>query len=83
MDKETIITYPCSWLYKIIGEDQELLRLAAEAAIAGEACSISVSNSSKTGKYHCLNVELLVHTEKQRNSIFALLKKHPHIKMVL
>jgi putative lipoic acid-binding regulatory protein len=83
MDKETIITYPCSWLYKIIGEDQEQMRLAAETVITEESCSISVSNSSKTGKYHCLNVELTVHTEEQRNTIFTLLKKHPHIKMVL
>lgn len=83
MDKETIITYPCSWLYKIIGEDQEQIRHAAETVIAGEPCTISLSKSSKTGKYHCLNVELIVHTEEQRNALFALLKNHPHIKMVL
>jgi putative lipoic acid-binding regulatory protein len=41
------------------------------------------SNSSKTGKYISLNLDLLVHNEDDRNFIYEALKAHQHIKMVL
>lgn len=77
------IEYPCRWLYKVIGRDQEQLHLALRKIISHNSCDISFSNSSRTGKYHCLNVEVTVENEEERNSIYMNIKAHPQVKMVL
>jgi uncharacterized protein len=80
---KTRIDYPCSWVYKVIGEDQQKVRQAIGEIIQERRCVISRSNSSNSGKYHCLNVELVVQTEEVRNGLYQTLKSHPAIKMVL
>ena len=77
------VDYPCRWLYKVVGSDEEQLSLALAEIIDRESCHISPSNSSRTGKYICLNVEVPVKNEKQRNSIYMALKAHPKIIIVL
>ena len=77
------LDYPCQWLYKVIGTDHEQLRLAIMEIITNIPCEISISNSSPAGKYLCLNLEITVQNEEERNSIYSDLKAHTHIKMVL
>ena len=77
------IQYPCLWLYKVIGMDREKLYKALGEIIDIDSCSISHSNSSRTGKYHCLNLEVSVMSEEERNSIYMALKGHPQVKIVL
>jgi putative lipoic acid-binding regulatory protein len=77
------INYPCQWLYKVIGIDQDKLHAASLEIVRDCSCNISSSNSSRTGKYHCLNLEVTVQSEEQRNSIYMALKAHPQIKIVL
>jgi len=77
------INYPCRWLYKVIGSDQEQLYLALGEIIGHGSCDISFSNSSSSGKYICLNVEVLVENEEKRNSIYMDLKAHPQVRIVL
>jgi uncharacterized protein len=77
------IEYPCLWLYKVIGEDREKLYQALEEIAARDSCAISHSNSSRTGKYHCLNLEITVMNEEERNRIYLALKGHPQVKIVL
>lgn len=77
------IDYPCQWLYKVIGFDQEKLHQALLEIVSEDSCDISLSNSSRTGKYHCLNLEVTVQSEEERNSIYMALKAHPQVKMVL
>jgi uncharacterized protein len=77
------VDYPCSWVYKVIGKDQQQVRQAIAEIIQERRCIITRSNSSKSGKYHCLNVELVVQNEELRNGLYRTLKSHPAIKMVL
>ena len=77
------ITYPCSWLYKVIGEKQESIQEAVHQVCAGKEISFSYSHTSSGGKYHSFNVELEVETEEARLSIYARLSNHPAIKTVL
>lgn len=77
------IDYPCAWVYKVIGTDQETLRRAVADIVGGEPCTIKLSNSSKTGKYCCLDVELVIVSEERRVSLYERLKQHPEIKIVL
>ena len=83
-DKRKIqLEYPCPWLYKIIGSDPDEMRIAVTEIIRDRTCKVSHSRSSKTDKYHCLNVELSVESESHRKSLYEALKAHPAIKLVL
>jgi len=77
------IDYPCQWLYKVIGTDGEQLRQAIAGIISDIPCEINLSNTSSSGKYLCLNLEITVHSEEERNSLYLDLKSHPHVKIVL
>ena len=77
------INYPCQWLYKVIGSDQEELHQALAQIVSGNVYDITISNSSRTGKYHCLNLEVNVQSEEERNAIYLELKAHPQVKLVL
>ena len=77
------LDYPCQWLYKVIGTDHEQLRQAIMEIITNIPCEINLSNSSGSGKYLCLNLEITVQNEEERNSIYLNLKAHPNIRIVL
>jgi len=77
------LQYPCLWLYKVIGMDRKKLYQALEEIVDVDSCTISPSNSSRTGKYHCLNLEMTVVNEEERNRIYLALKSHPQVKIVL
>ena len=77
------INYPCTWLYKVIGRDREKLHQALLDTVNDDSCRISYSNSSSKGKYHCLNLEVTVLNEEDRNSIYLALKAHSEVKIVL
>lgn len=83
MKKKAQFEYPCAWVYKIRGSSEDAIRLAIREILQDEACSITLSNSSKTGKYHCLNLELTVCSEEHRVSIYESLRNHPSVKIVL
>ena len=77
------IKYPCKWSYRIIGDDEKLLRDAAASALGNKKYKLSLSNSSSGGKYYSLNLELTVENEAERLRIFNHLKKDIAVKFVL
>ncbi len=77
------LNYPCPWIYKVIGTDQDELRQAIMEIVTDTPCETGFSNSSSSGKYLCLNLEITVQSEEERDSIYLELKAHPHIKIVL
>ncbi len=83
MKKNAHFEYPCPWAYKVIGTDEETMRQAVREIIQDGTCTIKLSNSSKTGKYCCLDVELVVRSEEERLKIYECLKNHGAIKIVL
>jgi putative lipoic acid-binding regulatory protein len=80
--KKPAISYPCIWLYKVIGEDASSLTRAIEAVCPARAV-ISPSKKSSGGKYYSLNVEIEVADETSRLAIYQNLKNHLAVKMVL
>ena len=81
--KRPEIDYPCTWVYKVIGQDHTLLKEVIITACAPEDVTISHSNTSSGGKYHSLNAELTVKDETTRLAIYESLKCHPMVKLVL
>lgn len=77
------LDYPCSWTYKLIGHEKEALQKAIHDVILKREHSLEHSNTSKTGKYVSMNLELVITNEDERTFIFEALKAHQNIKMVL
>lgn len=77
------ITYPCPWVYKVIGRDRNLIEAAAGEILSGHAYRAVTSKSSKGGAYHCLDVETIVENEADRLNFYNRLRCHPAVVMVL
>ncbi len=77
------IDYPCQWGYKVIGTDEAVLRSAVTEVVQDVAHSVRPSNRSASGRYICLDVEILVLNEDQRLTIYEGLRRHPAVKIVL
>jgi len=77
------IEYPCTWTYKVIGEDRSLLRDVITKACSPHAVIVSHSHSSSKGKYHSLNAELVLPDEMARLRIYEILKANSAVKIVL
>lgn len=77
------LEYPCRWIYKVIGIDQDQIRNAISEVLQERECTVSHSNSSSKGKYHCFNVEITVHSEEDRAVNHEAFKNHTAITLVL
>ncbi len=77
------LSYPCSWTYKLIGHEKEAIQKAIQDVILEREHNLVHSNASKTGKYVSMNLDLVIQNEDERNFLFAALKAHRNIKMVL
>jgi uncharacterized protein len=82
-ERKLQLEYPCPWIYKIIGTDEDQMRSAAAEIIRDRSYSISASHNSVTSRYHCLNVELLVESEEHRKAIYEAFKASPSVKVIL
>jgi putative lipoic acid-binding regulatory protein len=78
-----IIEYPCSWEFKAIGWDEGSMREAIAEIMADRRHDLSFSRASRSGRYCSLLLVVTVDSEDHRNSIFAALQAHRHIRMVL
>lgn len=81
--KRPEIEYPCTWVYKVIGEDCTLLKDIIISTCAPLEVSITHSQMSSKGKYHSLNAELVVSSEEVRLNIYETLQSAPAVKIVL
>lgn len=83
LDEKLELNYPCDWRYKVVGETRAKLEIAIREVIVEREHALEHSNTSRTGKYVSLNLDLLVHNEDDRQFIYEALKAHPNVKMVL
>ena len=77
------IQYPCSWVYKIIGTDEDTLRNAVSTVIGKKELLITKSHTSSGGKYTSLNVEVVVDDDETRLKYYQHLKNHAAVKVVM
>lgn len=83
IDQKVSLEYPCLWCYKVITEHEDHTKEAILDVINERLHTLTHSNSSKSGKYVSMNLELLVQNEDDRNFIYEALKAHQKVKMVL
>ena len=77
------ISYPCVWEYTVIGVGEDGMRQAVAAAVAMCEHTVAPSNTSRTGKYCSLRLEVRVADEAERDRIFRVLADHDEVAMVI
>jgi len=84
LNKEKLeLNYPCKWTYKVIGKNENEIKKAVKETLNQREYSLKVSNSSKKGKFISFSLELLVHNEDDRKTLYDILCQHDKINMVL
>jgi len=81
-DQKVQIDYPTVWRYKVIGENAQKTREAVKS-VTSRPTTITFSKQSNRGKYQSFNVDIMVHSQEEREKIYKDLKEHKDIKMVL
>ena len=81
--EKPVINYPCTWNYRIVGADGEIIKKGIAEKLQGIEHTVSDGNISSKGNYVSINVDALVHTEEERLGITPLLRGIPTVKIVL
>jgi hypothetical protein len=82
-DDKPDIDYPVSWSYKVVGSDEERVRVAIVGIVGALEHTLEPSNKSRTGKYVSLALVVVVSDEAQRLRIGQELHLHADVKFVL
>jgi len=78
------ITYPCSWTFRIIGENSHVIESAVASLIPNaDSYSLKPGNISKKGKYVSLHLHVVVLSDEQKNSYKQFLLKQSGIHFIL
>ena len=82
-DRRPQIEYPITWSYQLIGSDEAQMREAVASIVAARAHTLELSNTSRTGKYCSLRLEIEVADEADRLALFQALSKHTAVRFLL
>ena len=77
------LTYPCEWVYVLIGASEVELRSAIEHVVANKRHTVALSHTSAKGKYISFKVLVVVHNDDERTGIYHAFHTHPATKLVL
>jgi uncharacterized protein len=77
------IVYPCRWIYKLFGTDQDKMRDAVAETLGKTEYTLVLSRSSRHRKYHCMNLSVLVKSEDNRTQIYEALMTHKDFVLIL
>ncbi|MGD0819611.1 MAG: DUF493 domain-containing protein [Desulfomonilia bacterium] len=77
------IHYPCRWVYKLFGTDQEKMREAVVRTITGSDYTLTPSRSSRHKKYHSMNLDIMVMNEQDRTKIYQALVNRQAFVLIL
>jgi len=83
LEGKPLIQYPCTWEFRTIGPDEELMRAAIAEVLGACPYTIAAANVSSQGKYRSLVVSLEVQSEEHRHQIFSGLSEHRDIRYVI
>lgn len=76
------IDYPTQWEYRIIGKGKQELEEIVKSVFLKDY-TLKEGQASSGGKFVSIVVSTEVADEQERNELFARLKNHPQISMVL
>lgn len=76
------IDYPTIWEYRIIGKNRQELEEIVKRTFTQDY-NLKEGQTSSGGKFVSVVVSTQVASEQERNELFAKLKNHPQVSMVL
>ena len=82
MDKP-VITYPCTWSYRVIGMDKSLMIKEISEKLERVQYTLNDGNISTKGNYISINVDAVVRNEEERLALLPLLRSISTVKIVL
>jgi uncharacterized protein len=77
------LDYPCNWVYKIVVVESVNIKTVVKEVITEREHKLTESKVSSKGKFKSYTLDLLVHNEDDRKTIYELLGNHSSVKMVL
>lgn len=77
------LDYPCSWIYKIVVLETTNIKEVVQEVLLERDHNVKESKTSTKGKFKSYTLDLIVHNEDDRKTIYELLGKHSSVKMVL
>lgn len=77
------LDYPCNWIYKVVVLESTNIKEVIQEVILEREHNVKESNVSTKGKFKSYTLDLIVHNDDDRKTIYELLGKHSSIKMVL
>jgi putative lipoic acid-binding regulatory protein len=84
LSKEKLeLNYPCNWIYKLVVLEKINIKTTVKDVVLKREHTVIESKKSSKGKFKSYTLELLVHNEDDRKTLYELLGKHDDIKMVL
>lgn len=84
LSKEKLeLNYPCSWTYKLVVLEKINIKTTVKEVVLEREHTVKESKTSAKGKFRSYSLELLVHNEDDRKTLFEVLGQHNDIKMVL
>jgi len=84
LSKEKLeLNYPCNWTYKLVVLEKTNIKMTVKEVVLQREHTVIESKTSKKGKFKSYTLELLVHNEDDRKTLFEVLGNHNDIKMVL
>lgn len=82
-DHELLLPYPCSWVYKVIGESEAGVREAIAEVLQNRVHEVRLSRKSSGGRYCSFSVETTVYDERDRVGLYRALSGHALVRIVL
>ncbi len=84
LSKEKLeLNYPCNWTYKLVVLEKINIKTTVKEVVLQREHTVKESKTSAKGKFKSYTLELLVHNEDDRKTLFEVLGEHDDIKMVL
>ncbi len=77
------LDYPCNWKYKLVIRHEQNIKKIIKEVLEDREHGVKPSKVSKEGKFKSYTLELLVHNDEDRKSLYQVLGDHEHIKMVV
>ena len=81
--KKLEITYPASWVYKVIINSHCNIHHVVKNVLGEREFTVQKSNNSKNKTYESFKVTILVHNDDDRVALYHELKKEDCVKIVL
>lgn len=81
--RRPVLSYPLEWEYRVIGANEIAVRAAIARIMGARVHAVAESIKSRAGRWVSVHVELVVHTEEERDQLHAQLVADPAVRLVM